>query len=140
MYKSKKLIITRFKNCTNFTLGAFLLIDEEENLLQQGYTLEPGYPDTITPNQNKRIPKGLYGTIKHKSFKFKKELPLLYSPRVSKNRYILIHSGNTKDHTQGCILIGEHINIKNSTLEQSKLALSKLLKHTKDSDFLVEIH
>ena len=48
----KKLFIRRFKNVDDGTLGEFLLLDSSENVLLNGYTLEPSGPDTTTPNQD----------------------------------------------------------------------------------------
>ena len=52
------------------------------------------------------IPAGRYEVILNYSPKFKKELPRLLN--VPHFDGILIHSGVTPEHTEGCILIGEN--------------------------------
>ncbi len=61
------------------------------------YTLE---------NAAKAIPCGMYGVQNSKSPKFKRELPLLVSDKVSASRGIRIHVGNTVASSSGCILVG----------------------------------
>lgn len=136
----KKLYITRFKNVENLTLGSFILVDENENFIQSGFTLEPEYPDTIESNQNKRIPKGLYqvdNTIY--SPKFKQVLPTLYSMFLSKDRRILIHSGNNRSHTNGCILVGSYLNKEQTEVLNSKAALRLLQDNIQNSTLLLQI-
>ncbi len=52
------------------------------------------------------IPFGTYDVIVTMSPKFKRELPKLLN--VPSFYGVLIHRGNTKDDTAGCILIGEN--------------------------------
>ncbi|WP_173475136.1 DUF5675 family protein [Fibrobacter succinogenes] len=61
------------------------------------YTLE---------NEAKAIPCGMYTVHNSKSPKFKRELPLLTSGKVSASRGIRIHVGNTAKDSQGCVLVG----------------------------------
>lgn len=50
------------------------------------------------------IPKGVYNVIINRSFRFKTDLPLL--EKVEGFTGIRIHSGNTANNTDGCILVG----------------------------------
>ena len=61
------------------------------------YTLE---------NEAKAIPCGMYTVQNSKSPKFKRELPLLTSDKVSASRGIRIHVGNTAASSSGCVLVG----------------------------------
>ena len=61
------------------------------------YTLE---------NAAKAIPCGMYKVQNSKSPKFKRELPLLTSDKVSASRGIRIHVGNTAASSSGCVLVG----------------------------------
>ena len=61
------------------------------------YTLE---------NAAKAIPCGMYNVQNSKSPKFKRELPLLTSDKVSASRGIRIHVGNTAASSSGCVLVG----------------------------------
>lgn len=68
------------------------------------------------------IPKGKYEIIINYSPRFKRQLPLLLN--VPGFTGIRIHPGNTAEHTDGCILVGEYLNdnyIKNSTTTFNKL-------------------
>lgn len=121
----KKLFIRRFKNVDDGTLGEFLLLDSSENVLLNGYTLEPSGPDTTTSNQDKRIPQGEYSLGWHNSPTFNQKLPLLHNESVPKERCILIHAGNYPKDTLGCVLVG----LKNdgANVQESKKALKRLL-------------
>ena len=61
------------------------------------YTLE---------NASKSVPVGFYGIQNSISPKFKRELPLIYSRKVSASRGIRIHRGNSYKDSSGCILVG----------------------------------
>ena len=58
-------------------------------------------------NKTKLVPTGIYSVENSKSPKFKRELPLIFSPEVPAKRGIRLHCGNdaAKD-SQGCILVG----------------------------------
>lgn len=103
------LCIHRWKQSDKGTLGKFELIDEDHVLLK-GSTIEREGPDTVESGKNKRIPDGIYKTAVHTSARFKTNLPLLYNDEVSKNRYILIHWGNSIKDLEGCIALGDSDN------------------------------
>lgn len=71
-----------------------------------------GLKDTMTLEEIKAIkvkgqtaiPEGKYRVGLHKSPRFGKTLP--HVQKVKGFDYILIHSGNNKDHTEGCLLPG----------------------------------
>jgi hypothetical protein len=67
--------------------------------------------DLLDANETKifgetAIPYGIYEVVLNYSPKFKKVLPRLLN--VKHFEGILIHSGNTADHSHGCILLGEN--------------------------------
>lgn len=80
------------------------------------YTLE---------NASTLISCGDYRVQNSKSPKFKRELPLLSSDKVSASRGIRIHVGNTAESSSGCVLVGMtrevHI-LGGSKLKESKNA------------------
>lgn len=63
------------------------------------------------------IPFGTYGVIVNKSPKLKRELPRLLD--VPSFDGVLIHRGNTKDDTAGCILVGEN-KVKGKVINSTK--------------------
>lgn len=69
------------------------------------------------------IPRGTYRGIFNYSPKFKKYLPLLMD--VPYFTGIRIHSGNTAEDTEGCILVGQNLvvgKVLNSRITYNKLA------------------
>lgn len=88
-------------------------------------TLEDTYRDLSKEKKipgKAAIPYGRYEVILNYSPKFKKELPRLLN--VPDFDGILIHSGNTPEDTEGCILVGENSvkgKVLNSRYYQQKL-------------------
>ena len=74
------------------------------------YTLE---------NASTLIPCGDYRVQNCKSPKFKRELPLLVSDKVSASRGIRIHRGNTFKDSQGCVLVGMSRDVKKNFITES---------------------
>lgn len=123
--------IFRFRYDINFTLGKLFLFDKEK-LIYECFTLEPKGPQTTKSNQNQLIPKGKYDLQIVFSTKFQKFLPLIFNDEVSKNRRILIHSGNSFNDTKGCILVGEKLSSKQNQILNSKIAIDKILNFIKN--------
>ena len=73
------------------------------------------------------IPYGEYEINLTYSPKFRRELPLLLN--VPAFEGIRIHKGNTKDHTEGCLLVGENKE-KGKVINSTKyeIELTKLIK------------
>lgn len=116
-----KLHLTRTDFTENSTIGELFI-----NGAFFCYTLE----DTIRPVKIKRetaISTGMYKVVLTMSNKFKKVLPLLVD--VSNFEGIRIHSGNHKDHTEGCILVG--MTKAKDFIGMSKIAMAKLMEKLK---------
>lgn len=77
---------------------------------------------------DKMIPEGAHWMQLSYSPKFKKELPLIWSDKVNKNRGIRIHSGNTVKDTNGCILIGNFADLTLLTIGTTIPAVAQLVK------------
>lgn len=133
----KRLLINRFKDGTDWTIGEFRLLDEKNLPIYNGFSLEPAGEDSTIPNQDKRIPVGIYNAIFEYSPKFNMRLPVLFNEKVSKNRRILIHAGNKGVHTEGCILVGDTWD--NNFVFNSKNTLGVLLDKLGQNAFQVEI-
>lgn len=76
-------------------------------------------------NAVKAIPCGMYTVQNSNSPKFKRELPLLTSDKISASRGIRIHVGNTAKDSKGCVLVGmtrEVHLLGGSKLKESKSA------------------
>jgi hypothetical protein len=71
------------------------------------------------------IPAGRYEVILNMSNRFKKYMPLLLE--VHNFSGVRIHSGNTSEHTEGCILVG-YENGNDGFLGNSRTAFNDLMK------------
>lgn len=81
------------------------------------------------------IPYGRYRVIIARSFRFQKDMPLLLD--VPNFQGILIHSGNDKEDTSGCILVGGNkvkgqvINSRNTFIKLFALISSATKRNEK---------
>lgn len=108
--------LIRYKVAGDTVMG--VLIDYNWNLGVY-YTIE---------KLKKMIPPGAYSVQLTYSPKFKKELPLIWSNTVHKNRGLRIHSGNTAKDTSGCILIGNTADLSLLKIGSSVPAVVQLVK------------
>lgn len=107
------LKLTRKKCDEDGTFGILKLINRDDEIVYQCYTLEPKIGKY---GKNEAIPCGEYAVKLTYSQRFKKVLPEI----IMENRKgIRIHSGNTKDDTTGCILVGEML-LGNAILKSRK--------------------
>jgi len=81
------------------------------------YTLEDEIRDKKIPNET-AISTGTFEIIINYSNRFKRAMPLLLN--VPNFTGIRMHSGVTKEHTSGCILLG--LGIKDNYLRNTKKA------------------
>lgn len=120
----KTLTLTRIAKRADYTIGRL----EDENGVKICDTLEPKYRDykggELKVPRKSAVPEGTYPVVVTKSKKFGKYLPLLVG--VPGFEGVRIHSGNTVNDTEGCILVGQNL-IKGKVL-LSRLTLEKLMR------------
>jgi len=122
----KNAELIRVEHGKEHTIGV-LLIDGAV----LGFTLEDEYAD------NKKnvscIPTGTYEVVRHKSPKYGECFMVANVPNRSD---ILIHAGNTDDHTQGCILLGRNVGVLNGerAVLNSKPAVADFMAVMKGED------
>lgn len=132
------LSIERFLDDGNKTIGrAKLINDETTEFLMECFTLEPQGPDTTISMQNLRIPKGKYSTRIYFSNKYRSNVILLSNDKVSEDRRILIHYGNYRNDTTGCILVGKEY--RDNMITNSRVTFNKLLNLIKGRELKVII-
>ena len=116
-----ELILERIAKRKTYTIGHLYMlhqvIDEYSTGEAKEYlcdTLEPTWRDyangAYKVKGKSAIPEGRYSVVISYSPKFKKWLPILLGgPEFNKQwQGVRIHAGNTENHTQGCILVGEN--------------------------------
>ena len=113
-----KLKVIRYHSSNDFTLG--MLLEETEGRKFLCYTLEDEYRENKVSGET-RIPDGTYKitlrTVGGFHGRYQKKYGsmhkgMLWVRDVPGFEYILIHTGNTDEHTAGCLLVGNTSDIK----------------------------
>ena len=108
-----KLEVLRFSSGKDSTSGLLFDVTDKREFL--AYTLEDEYRDNKKYSET-RIPAGVYqvrfrtvgGFHKKYSTRFQDiHKGMLHITDVPGFDYILIHCGNTDEHTAGCLLVGD---------------------------------
>jgi len=109
----------------DYTIGE-LHVDDEYfcDTLEDKVRILNDYEDKVYAET--AIPYGRYKVILSYSNRFKKELPELLNVEFFNG--IRIHSGNHKDDTEGCILVGVCRDIADAYIYNSKNTFNKLYK------------
>ena len=119
-----KLILTRHARRADYTIGRL----EDENGKKICDTLEPTWRNykggELKIPKKSAIPEGSYRVVVTKSRRFQKYLPLLVG--VPGFEGVRIHAGNTSRDTEGCILVGQNIQV--GKVLWSRITLEKLMK------------
>ena len=119
-----KLILTRIARKAEYTIGRL----EDENGKRICDTLEPTWRDykggELKIPKKSAIPEGSYRVVVTKSQRFQKYLPLLVG--VPGFEGVRIHAGNTSRDTEGCILVGQNLQV--GKVLWSRITLEKLMK------------
>ena len=119
-----KLILTRHARRADYTIGRL----EDENGMKICDTLEPTWRDyrggELKIPKKSAIPEGSYRMVVTNSQRFQKYLPLLVG--VPGFDGVRIHAGNTSRDTEGCILVGQNLQV--GKVLWSRITLEKLMK------------
>lgn len=119
-----KLILTRHARRADYTIGRL----EDENGKKICDTLEPIWRNydggEMKIPRKSAIPEGSYRVVVTKSQRFQKYLPLLVG--VPGFEGVRIHAGNTSRDTEGCILVGQNIQV--GKVLWSRITLERLMK------------
>ena len=115
-----KLRLERNKRSSCFTEGKLYL---------NGKYFCDTIEDRVRPTGEKvfgqtAIPEGCYELVVNNSARFKKLMPLLLD--VPNFRGIRIHSGNTADDSEGCILVG--VKVGDGVIGQSRRTFNALME------------
>ena len=119
-----KLTLTRIARRADYTIGR-LTKEGGEKICD---TLEPSWRDykggELKISKKSAIPEGTYRVVITKSQRFRKYLPLLVG--VPGFEGVRIHAGNTSRDTEGCILVGQNLQV--GKVLWSRITLEKLMK------------
>ena len=119
-----KLVLIRHARRADYTIGRL----EDENGMKVCDTLEPTWRDykggEMKIPKKSAIPEGSYRVVVTKSRRFQKYLPLLVG--VPGFEGVRIHAGNTSRDTEGCILVGQNLQV--GKVLWSRITLEKLMK------------
>ena len=118
------IITLERKEYKSYTAGS-LFIDD----IFECYTLEDTVRDVKIAGKT-AIPIGTYEVIITYSNRFKKPLPLLLN--VPNFEGVRIHSGNTVENTEGCILVGLD-NGNDGFLGNSRAAMARIMPAIEDA-------
>ena len=126
-----EIFVTRYKEIHDGTIGEVKVVFNGELVMECFFFFLAG-PDTIESNKDRRIPQGEYRLSRWISKKYPQSL-LVHNEVVPKERAILIHNGNTPNHTLGCTLLGYTTDNK-SGVYNSRKCISDLMKYVVDGE------
>lgn len=131
------LTLKRIYKGDSYTIGKLYINGEYfcDTLEDKVRSLPSTCPDTKCGCKEKvygqtAIPEGEYRVILSYSPRFKRVLPLLLG--VEHFEGIRIHSGNTSEHTEGCILVG--FNSEKGKVLQSRETERRLIERLEEAD------
>lgn len=114
-----KLVLERLQLDSDVTIGSLTVDGDWECWTLEDTVRAPG----VKVPAETAIPYGTYLVTVTWSLRFRQRMPLLHD--VPMFTGVRIHSGNNKDHTEGCILVG--VNRLGKSLGSSRIAYKPLL-------------
>jgi len=117
-----ELLLKRTTRTDKSTIGELFV-----NGVFECYTLEDIEREVKIKGQT-AIPKGVYKVGVSMSNRFKREMPILFDVKGFEG--VRIHSGNTAEQTEGCILVGQTKSF--NMISGSRLAYSELFEKIKE--------
>lgn len=130
------LLVRRYKHESDFTIGKLHI-----NGVFECYTLEDEKRDVKVMHET-RIPEGTYNvtlrTFGGHHERYKKKYPdlhmgMLWVRDVPKFTDILIHIGNTDEHTSGCLLVGTVADENLGKVYNSEKAYLQMYRKVRDA-------
>ena len=116
------ITVTRTNNNEDRCLGTMFLNDKYFCLTLEDTVRAPG----VKVQDRTAIPAGTYKVIVNMSPKKRKLYPRLLE--VPMFAGILIHSGNTEDHSSGCILVGASLSADKQSIHGGSIVSPMLTK------------
>lgn len=114
---------TLFESCT---FGILYVDDVEECQTLEDTDRELEINPSGKIRGQTAIPRGTYNLIIDYSSRFKQEMPHILD--VPGFEGIRIHPGNTKEDTEGCILVGMQRDLEGKRVLKSRVAYNNLFK------------
>ncbi|HDZ5042736.1 TPA: hypothetical protein RTG66_001573 [Campylobacter jejuni] len=152
-----KITINRRYVGKTCVIGKFKVFNDDDNIIFECFALEED-KEGLESGKDLRIPAGVYNLKRHVGSSFndkgKQEVAgvvvlrkddsiiNVYNDDVPFERHILIHWGNTDEHTKGCILLGMTKTNDNERIGSSRQACKEFynLMYGKDlSNIKLEI-
>lgn len=125
-----ELVLKRIYKGEDYTIGELSINGTFfSHTLEDKVRLLNSYEDKVYGNT--AIPIGRYKVILSYSNHFKCTMPEIVNVEFFNG--VRIHAGNTKEDTQGCLLVGECKNVKEGFIYNSKNTYKKLLKILHDA-------
>lgn len=130
--KTTEIVVQRIEGYSDFSLGSMHV---DGKLV--AWTLEDEHrPLSEKVMGETRIPAGRYevtlrtvgGIHQRYSQKFNWHKGTLWIREIPGFKYVLIHIGNNDEHTAGCILVGDTVNIGKNHISSSTVAYTRLCR------------
>lgn len=121
-----KIMLTRALPQADCTIGVLTIQGKQFYTMEDRVREDPLKPVSEWKIPGKTaIPRGMYQVIITFSNRFKKELPILL--KVPGFEGVRIHTGNTAENTEGCILLGKKMGTDGKSILYSRQAMDEFM-------------